>query len=296
MTRKTIAPVWLAALALVGTVAASPSSAQLGAPKWTNCDGCQTPESAYFDPRTEALYVSSIAGAGNEKDGKGWIQKWDKTGKVLSKEWIKGLNAPKGMRAFGDVLWVTDIDEIVAVDMKHGAILQKIPAPGAKFLNDVAIKEDGTVFVSDTMAGTIYTLDTRGNISVFAQGADLEAPNGLLVDGNELIVASWGPGIKEDWSSEKPGKLYALSLKTKKRRDITTTPLGHLDGLEKDSKGNYLVSDWTIGKVFRVSKKGKVDLLLENLKGPADIGYLAKSALLVVPRMNEDLISGYTLK
>lgn len=278
--------------ALVAVAAPSPT----GAAKWTASDGFQAPESAYFDPKTDLLYVSNVAGLPHEKDGKGWIQKLTASGKVVAAEWVKGLNAPKGMRAFGDVLWVADIDEIVAIDMKRGSILQKITPPGARLLNDVATAEDGTVFVSDTFGGKIYSLDTRGNVSVLAEGADLESPNGLLVDGNELLVAGWGTGTKEDWSTEKPGRLFALNIKTKKRRLITAEPLGNLDGLEKDGRGNYLVSDWVAGKIYRVSKKGKAELLMEGLKGPADVGYHSGKRLLVVPRMMENLVAGYSLK
>ena len=56
------------------------------------------------------------------KDGEGWISKLSPKGEVLEAKWVTGLNAPKGMRVQGDTLWVSDIDELVAINRKSGKI------------------------------------------------------------------------------------------------------------------------------------------------------------------------------
>ena len=64
--------------------------------------------------------MSSINGQILEKDGNGYISRLSPDGKVVSAKWVTGLNAPKGLRSAGGVLWVADIDEVVAIDIGSG--------------------------------------------------------------------------------------------------------------------------------------------------------------------------------
>ena len=59
---------------------------------------------------------SSINGQILEKDGNGYISRLTPEGKVVSARWVTGLNAPKGLRSVENTLWVSDIDEVVAID------------------------------------------------------------------------------------------------------------------------------------------------------------------------------------
>jgi hypothetical protein len=49
----------------------------------------------------------------------------------------------------------------------------------------------------------------------------LEHPNGLDVADGELVVAAWGTGLKDDFTTEAPGRLLAIDLATK-----AITPVG----------------------------------------------------------------------
>ena len=88
------------------------------------------------------------------------------------------------------------------------------------------------------------------------RGADIEHPNGLLVEGENLIIGAWGQEIQDDFTTKTLGRLLSLNLKTKKITPITAKPLGNLDGVESDGKGGYVVTDWIAGKVFHVLKLG----------------------------------------
>lgn len=259
---------------------------------WSVCESCSNPESVYYDEGSKTLYVSNIAGAGDEKDGKGWISKLSPNGKTISGKWVVGLNAPKGMRSLDGILWVTDIDEVVAIDMKSGRIIKRIKIDGAKFLNDIAVSPDGTIYVSDTVGGAIYRIkDDRHTI--YMQGEQLESPNGLLYRDGRLHVAAWGKGLAKDWSTKSPGGIYYIVPKTKKIYYITKEPLGNLDGLEIDRDGNFIVSDWVAGKVYRVDRWGKSKLLRSGAKGFADIAFVPGLNLIVVPEMLENKITAF---
>ena len=43
-------------------------------------------------------------------------------GKMTEAEWITGLNAPKGMAVLNRKLYVTDIDQLIEIDIKEGKI------------------------------------------------------------------------------------------------------------------------------------------------------------------------------
>ena len=85
------------------------------------------------------------------------------------------------------------------------------------------------------MANRIYAI-RNGQASVFAEGEQLENPNGLLVDRDRLIVGSWGK-IKSGYTVETPGHLIAIDLKTRKQTFMTPKPFASIDGLESDGRG-----------------------------------------------------------
>lgn len=257
---------------------------------WTATEGMDRPESAYYDAEAKIVYVSNIKGEGGAKDGEGWISKLSPKGEVLEAKWVTGLNAPKGMRTHGDTLWVSDVDELVAINRKTGKIEKKIPAEGAKFLNDVAVAKDGTVYITDTRASRVYQYDGE-KITVVAEGEAMENPNGCLVHDGKLYIGGFGSG------GDKPvlGHLFILDPKTKEKTLVTKETVAHIDGLETDGNGGWVISDWLLGNVSHIGKDGKVTTLLELGQGTADIAYLPEQKLLILPRMLDNKVEAYEL-
>ena len=198
----------------------------------------RTPESAYLDEGSGYLFVSQIDGAPDGKDGKGRISKLGLDGTVVTADWFTALNAPKGLRSFGGTLWVADLDEVIGIDVASGKENARVKIDGAKFLNDVAVGPDGTVYVSDMLGSRIYGVKD-GKATVFAEGEQLEHPNGLFVEGERLVVGGWGSTPQADFSTKVKGHLYSLDLKTKQKTLITKQPLGNIDGVEQEARGGY---------------------------------------------------------
>lgn len=278
--------------AALGLLLAACAPQEAPAPLWS-VPGLKTPESAFVDPESGFLFVSQVAGSPGEKDGRGFIARLTPEGKLLQADWVTGLHAPKGLRAFKGILWTADIDTIVGIEIASGKILHRVPVPGAKFLNDVACGPDGAVYVSDMLAPRIHRL-LDGRLSTVAEGEETEYPNGLLWHQGALVVAGWGKPA-EDFSTKIPGRLYRLDPVTGKKTLITREPLGNLDGLEGDGRGGYLVTEWTTGKLFHVSPDGQARVLLRFKPGAADHAYLPDRRLLILPQMNEDRVSAYDL-
>jgi hypothetical protein len=272
--------------------AASPTPAPLIA-GWKTTEGIAAPESVYLDEGSGFVFTSQINGDPGARDGNGRIAQLAGDGRVVSANWVTGLNAPKGLRSYKGTLWTADIDEVLGIDIASGRITSRTKIEGAMFLNDLAVGDDGTVYVSDMMTNKIHAVED-GKASVFAEGEQLEWPNGLLVDGNRLIVGGWGKP-KPDFTTDVPGHLFAIDLQTRQKTLITPKPLANIDGLERDGRGGYIVSDYVAGKILQVSSTGEARELRQFMPGTADIGFVPGRNILLVPHMNENTIASYDL-
>lgn len=283
-------------IAAVCVLCAAPAFSANANEVWS-LDGFQAPETVLFDPANGIFYVSSIAGPPNDKDGNGFISKVSSDGTMVEAEWAKGgLDGPKGLALANGTLFVADIDRIVAVDVESGAIGDSWAAPGAQFLNDVAVDDAGRVFVSDMFTNRIYVLDDD-TVSVFVEGPELLHPNGLHIDGGVLMVSGWGENIKDDFTTETPGRLVTVDLASKAISEVGPgTPVGNLDGLEPDGSGGWLATDWIAGALFAIDSDGNARQVLDLNQGSANFAYLPDEKLVVIPMMMEGRIVAYSVE
>jgi DNA-binding beta-propeller fold protein YncE len=257
--------------------------------------GLKTPESALPVPAEGFAYVSNVAGGPTDKDGNGFISKVALAdGKIIALEWAKGLDGPKGLALSGDKLYAADIDKLAEIDTKTGKVVTKYEAPGATFLNDVTADAKGDVYVTDSNTSTIWRL-SGGKFEKWLETPDLKFPNGIKAEGDKLIIAAWGPPGTTTLEA-KPANLLTVNIADKKIDDLGDgAPVGNLDGLEPYGD-DYIVTDWVAGKVFRIAKSGKADVLLALKQGTADIGYVPEQKLLLIPMMASDKLVAYKLQ
>jgi hypothetical protein len=257
---------------------------------WTVTEGMDSPESAYFDPLSGFVFVSQIGGQAADRDGNGRISKLTVDGKLIAADWVKGLNAPKGLRSHRGTLFAADLDEIVAIEIASGSITSRIKIEGAQFLNDLATAPDGTIYTSDSFANRIYIIKD-GKPSIFFEGDGILLPNGVLVDGPRLIVASDGRPARGGGGT--PARLVAIDLVTRQLTPINTAPIGTPDGIEGDGHGGYLLSDVGSGRILQVSGTGDVKILRQLAPQTADIGFVPEKGLLLVPHLGLNRVSAY---
>jgi hypothetical protein len=258
---------------------------------WTTTEGIKTPESVYFDPASGYIFSSQINGAPDGRDGNGSIVKLNGDGSVVSATFVTGLNAPKGLRACLGTLWNAHLNEVIGIDVRDGAIKSRLTIPDAKFLNDVECTNDGAVYVSDMIGNRVYVVKD-GAATVFLDSDVLEYPNGLLIDGNKLVVANWGKP-EADFTTKVPGRLVAFDLTTKARTEIGKASFGNIDGVESDGKDGYVISDYLGGKIIHVDAAGEGNVIRTFKPGAADISFVAARNVLLVPHMNENQIGAY---
>jgi len=249
--------------------------------KWDTGPIFKTPESVLFDAKENMLYVSNIDGGPADKDGKGFIAKLSVDGKIISGDWITGLNAPKGMGLYKNKLYVADLTEVVVIDIDKAKIIQHIPIEGAVFLNDIAIDKRGAVYVSDTRINKVYRIE-KGFVVTLIQ--NLQEPNGLLAVGDELLILDKGSLLKMLDSGSVTSVAGGM--------DPTT------DGIEMVKPNEYLVSSWN-GVLYYIYPNGGKQTLLDTRTqkiNAADIGYDPKNRIVYVPTFLNNGVVAYELR
>ncbi len=247
----------------------------------------EIPESVLYVKKGNFFFISNISGSPSGKDGIGFVSKVSMCGEILNLKWATGLNAPKGMAIHGDHLYVSDIDRLVQISLATGDIEAEYPAPGARFLNDVAADKAGNIYVSDSSSSNsvIYRL-ADGEISVWMSGEEIQKPNGLYMKKKKLLVGSSGDGC-----------IKSIHLKTNEV-EVVACPGSGIDGLHPVKNGIYVISDWK-GKTSLVTDEDDVTVLLDTTDmdiNSADFDYIKNKKLLVIPTFFDNRVVAYKLK
>ena len=259
-------------------------------PMWFLDDGMAQPESAYLHAESGALFVSLIDGEPGGRDGNGHIARLTPEGEVVDAMWATGFTAPKGLRAHDGTLWVADLDEVIGIDIETAEVTSRIAVEGAEFLNDVATGPDGTVYVSDSNGLKIYAI-ADGEASVFAEGDVVEAPNGVLVDGDRLLVGSMRQAAAPD---SAPGQLFARDLASGEKTVLSNEPICTIDGIELDGQGGYILTNVMAGEVVHVSRAGDVRVIMNfGDSVAADHAYDSERGHVIVPHLFQSSRGAY---
>ncbi len=247
---------------------------------WVSKPDLRVPESVIYDKTGNVIYVSNINGNPGKKDGNGFISKLSPDGHILVRKWVTGLDAPKGLSVVGDKLYVSDIQSLVEISIPSQKVVARYRDTLARFLNDVAVDTAGNVYVSDMGASAIYRLH-NGVFEKWLQNKRLTSPNGLYVEGNNLLA-----GLKD--------RIVSIDLSSRKIRDYILHT-GSIDGLESDGRGHYLISDWS-GHVYLAGPDMKKILLLNTVPihmQAADIDFVKSTGMLLVPTFNNNRVVAY---
>jgi sugar lactone lactonase YvrE len=270
----------LTASFIMATLVAAAQEHQL-IKKWETDTLLKVPEAVLYDADNKILYVSNIDGEPWEKDNKGSIGKVGLDGKIITVDWVSGFQAPKGLALYKNNLYVADVDKVAVIDIKKGSIVQTIAVEGAQGLNDITVDKKGVLYVSDSKNKKVHRIE-NGQVTTWLDS--LKGPNGVLINGNDLLVLN-------------AGGLYKVE------KDKTLTKLadgmeGGTDGVEHVKGKDYIVSCWA-GAIWYVNGNGTKQNLLDTREqkiNTADIGYDAKNRIVYVPTFFKNSIVAYELK
>lgn len=247
---------------------------------WKTASDLKIPESVLYTE--EAIYVSNINGSPTEENGEGFISILNKEGKIMQLKWLTGLNAPKGMGIYEDKMYVADIHNLVEIDIKKSEITGIYKAEDSNFLNDIAIDQQGRVYISDMKKNMIYRF-ADGKLEKWLESELLVSPNGLFSDHLNLMIGTKNRILKVNTES--------MSIETY----IENT--GGIDGLEAVGGGMYIFSNW-LGHIHIADPETKNILLLDSTTdkiNAADINYIPSKQLLLVPTFLDNRVMAYHL-
>jgi hypothetical protein len=258
--------------------------------------GFATPESVLHDADSDVYLVANINGVPSAKDGNGFISRVSPEGEVLELKWIDGateginLDAPKGMAITEDRLFVSDIDCVRVFRLEDRVQEDDVCFPDATFLNDVAVDQNGTLYVTDsgirigvdgispTGSDAIYRFSRDGRRQNLASGESLGSPNGIFVGSRGIMVVTRGTG-----------EIYRLAADAK-RTPVLPPSERQLDGIVFTADGSMVFSDWASEAVYAVSPAGTTSTVISGVQAPADIGYDAARNRVLVPLFRQNAV------
>jgi sugar phosphate isomerase/epimerase len=242
------------------------------------------PDQIVWHAPSKTWFVSNLGGGISlARDGYGWITRLDAKGEVLSARWLDGFDAPSGMVATDDTLYVCDRDGLAEVDIASASVRKMHIIKNGLFINDVARATNGDLFISDFSANRIYRIPPGGEPEVFIDDPQLDTPDGLLIVENHLIVGTWGPITNTaTFETSQPGTMLAIDLNTKEIRPYKGGgEVGNMEGLTR-ANGVIYATDWMRGALIRETATGWEDVL-KGLKNPTDPGYAPELGVVAVP-------------
>jgi hypothetical protein len=247
-------------------------------------------------------YVTLMNGS---EDGDGEVVEISKN---RVKVFVKGFDEPKGIVFLKDHLYLSDLTRIWKVDINGNAsvFIKKEDFPEeVLYLNDVAVDaESNGIYVSDMGAtqymrdennvlwpldseqaklvpqlGRIYHVDLEGHVSIAQDTSSLMLnPNGVGIDNNGNIMV--GAFFLGNFLVKRDGKLTPLKGQFR-----------GADGVEQDSKGNYYVSSWASGTVWKIDGISEESIILiDGLKSAADFYLEEDKERLLLPDMVAGMI------
>jgi hypothetical protein len=272
------------------------SAAPAAAAGPSRVEGFQAPESVKYDAELDVWYVANINGSPLDKDGNGFISRLKGDGTMDSLKFIVAgvngvkLDGPKGMALQADTLWVADITNLRGFNRKTGMPVASVALKGSKFLNDVAIGEDG-IYVTDTgIEGTksgmghpgpdrIYRVSPTHQATIAIENDSLAGPNGITWDavGRRFVVVPFFGKTIVAWT---PGSKTPVPLGQTK---------GQLDGIEPLGGTRFLITSWADSSLD-VFDNGTVTPVGTDLPSPADIGVDTKRKRVAIPLLMENRV------
>lgn len=244
------------------------------------------PESVAYDPASDAFYVSNYDGYNpSQGAGRQHISKLGPDGKVAALQWLSGLNNPTGLAVRNGRLYAVERSGFVEIDISSAKIVNRTALPGAGFPNDVAVADNGDVYISDSRKNSIYRV-SGGQAEEWLNSPDITAPNGIHILKEKLIVGANGDGC-----------LKTVDLATKDVSTLASLGQGTIDGLESDREGNFLVSH-NEGRLFRVTPDGRVETILDTTAlrmNIADFTYVPGRNIVVFPTFTDSRVAAFRL-
>lgn len=236
-------------------------------------------ESCTFDPDRNLILAMNTGARGDGTENDGFVSLINPDGSVHTPKWIGNtrdgleLHHPLGSAIRDDVLYTVDVGYLRSFDLSSGEPIDAVAVPGSTILNGIAVTENHTAYISNTREPEmIYRVTADGEVSIFAEGAPLSAPNGVAIDpdGNIVVVNI----NNNDVITYSPDG------------DVVRTEQaveGGNDGIVILDDGTKYVSSVRFGSVSRIRPGQEAQLVAEGIPSAASMCYDSTQNQLVIP-------------
>lgn len=222
------------------------------------------PEGVAYDEEGNRFFVSSVrTGTIGTVDPKGTYTVFYADSSLKStygmkvdaarrKLWV--CSADANYSKYADSATFKKMSRLIGLDLASGRKTDDIDlstlVPGRHFANDLALDNNGNIYITDSHSPVVYKVDASGKASVFAQsdwfkGQDV-ALNGIVWSPRGYLIVANG----------SDGNLYKIDITDPRRitRIRQKTFFPGADGLLWDKDGNLvLVQNEGVNKVFQLS-------------------------------------------
>ncbi len=248
--------------------------------------GLRKVESIVCDRSVGVLYASS--GENYEVGTSGFISRISLEGELLDLRWVERLNRPTGMALADSILYVADVNRLVAINTADASVIATFESPIANpGLNDVVVSEAGEVFISASAIHGVFKLND-GHLELWLQDEkNLEWANGLAVKDQQILVAGMN--------------LSSVNMSTKSVSKMTIdSEIQDFEGIVPDGFGGFFLTTVGNSALYHLDPKNNITRLDSGIAYFGDLAFDGPTRSVFVPRGNasseEYFISRYSLR
>lgn len=236
-------------------------------------------ESCTFDPDKNLILAMNNGERGDGTENDGFVSLINPDGSVHTPKWIGAtrdgleLHHPLGSAIANGKLYTVDVGYVRSFDLESGQPLDAVAIPGSTVLNGIAVADDGTVYASNTRnPEVIYKVTANGQVSTFASGAPLNAPNGVAIDtdGN-IVVVNVGDNAVLTYNTA--GEVIRTEHAVE----------GGNDGVVVLPDGTKYVSSVRYGSVSKIAPGQEAEIIASGIPSAASMCYDSVQHQLVIP-------------
>ncbi len=236
-------------------------------------------ESCTFDPEKNLILAMNNGNRGDGTENDGFVSLINPDGSVHTPKWIGAtrdgleLHHPLGSAIANGRLYTVDVGYVRSFDLETGAPIDAVAIPGSTVLNGIGVTEDGTVYASNTRSPElIYKVTPGGEVSVFAEGAPINVPNGVAIDNDgNIVVVNIGDNAVITYNPQG---------------DVVRTEYaveGGNDGVVVLPDGTKYVSSVRFGSVSKIVPGEDAEIIASGIPSAASMCYDSVQHQLVIP-------------
>ncbi|MEM7430721.1 MAG: hypothetical protein AAF351_02155 [Pseudomonadota bacterium] len=238
-------------------------------PQQLSADIAWIAENEFCEPETvlplpdDTLLVSNVCDFRTEGDG--YLTLLAANGDVIEARRVDGLDSPLGMTLVDDKLYVVD-NNTVKIFHWPSYQQQSTVALQTAVANDIAVADDGTMYITDTSRGEVARVSPSQEHTLLENTGGFAGANGIHIYGDELYVGG--------------ETLWRVDLADDSVGVIGPEWLTDIDGIEMERDGTLQVTP-VGGPLIRLAED--VEMYSGEGVSSANHGYAESLGLVLIP-------------